>query len=111
MAKMLHAQYEIIIVARKTLGNRDETHTAKKQYSPSTMFPINSYVLVDYIDQPRTTLHTPLESPLTEISSNNGQYTLLNIVTEKLSEYHVSRLRPFYYDNEDLPRLTANRET
>jgi len=67
-----------------------------------TVFPINSYVLVDYIYQPPTTLHAPLEGPIRVVRSKNGQYTLQSIVTDKLNEYHVSRLRQFYYDQEDM---------
>ena len=65
---------------------------ATKQHTKPTAFPTNSYVLVDYIDQPLTTLHAPLEGPLRVISSNNGQYIVQNLVTDKLIEYHVSRL-------------------
>ena len=97
-------------IAINTLEKRDEDHMATKQHIQPTVFPINSYVLVDYVDQPPTTLHAPLEGPLRVISSNNGQYILQNLVTDKLVEYHVSRLRPFYYDDENLPQLTANKD-
>ena len=110
MSKMLQAQNEILQIAINTLEKRDEDHMATKQHTQPTVFPINSYVLVDYVDQPPTTLHAPLEGPLRVISSNNGQYILQNLVTDKLVEYHVSRLRPFYYDDENLPQLTANKD-
>ena len=110
MNKMLQAQSEILHIARKTLEARDDFHMSKHHGNPTT-YPVNSYVLVDYINQPPTTLHTNLEGPFRVVSSANGQYTLQNLVTEELNEYHVSRLRPFYYDDEDTPRQTANRDS
>jgi transposase InsO family protein len=110
MTKMLQAQSEILYTARKTLESRDDFHLSRQHGNPTT-FEINSYVLVDYIEQPPTTLHTNLEGPFRVVSSVDGKYTLQNLVTEELNEYHVSRLRPFYYDDEDVPRHTANRDT
>jgi len=110
MTKMLQAQSEIIHIARKTLEARDDFHMSKQHGNPTT-FRENSYVLVDYIDKPPSTLHTNLEGPFRVVSSVNGKYTLQNLVTEELNEYHVSRLRPFYYDDEDSPRQTANRDS
>ena len=111
MRNMLQAQSNIINVARQTLDNRDEAHMASKEHLTPTEFPVNSFVLVDYLDQPPTTLHAPLEGPLRVVSSNGGKYVLQNIVTDDLGEYHVSRLRPFFYDHDDVPRHTANRDT
>ena len=110
MSKMLKAQAEIIHTARLHLNGRDERHMSQSHTEP-TSFPVNSYVLVSYDKQPPTTLHTPQMGPLRVVSNIDGKYTLQNLVTLELGEYHVSRLRPFYYEGEDVPRQTANRDT
>ena len=110
MSKMLKAQAEIIHTARLHLNGRDERHMSQSHTEP-TSFPVNSYVLVSYDKQPPTTLHTPQMGPLRVVSNIDGKYTLQNLVTLELGEYHVSRLRPFYYKGEDVPRQTANRDT
>ena len=110
MQKMLNAQSELIHVARVTQENRDDEHMSTPQ-EPPTSFPINSYVLVTYIDRPPTTLHAPNEGPMRVVSSvRQGKITLQNLVTGNTDEYHISRLRPFYYENEDTPKQTANRD-
>ena len=41
-----------------------------------------------------------------------SKYTLQNLVTEKCSDYHVTKLREFRYDPELTdPRLVANRDS
>ena len=107
---MLAAQSKIISIARKHLESRDQAHMLT-QHSEPTSFPINSFVLLNYIDRPPTSLHAPLAGPYRVVSSIDGKYTLQNIVTEELTECHVSRLRPFYYDEPDVPRQTAMRDS
>eukprot|EP01039_Chlorochromonas_danica_P015483 gene15483-18195_t len=81
MQKMLNAQSERIHVARVTQENRDDEHISTPQ-EPPTSFPINSYVLVTYIDRPPTTLHAPNEGPMRVVSSvRQGKITLQNLVT------------------------------
>ena len=72
---MLNAQFEIIRIARCQLESRDESHMTRRHTEP-TSFPVNSYVLVDYIDGPPSTLRTPLEGPFRVVSSVDGKYTL-----------------------------------
>jgi len=55
--KMLDAQAKIIATARSPLDQRDVFH-ASKQPVEMTSFPTNSYVLVDYVDRPPTSLNT-----------------------------------------------------
>ena len=111
MEKMLKAQRDIIAMARRVLNKRDEHHMSQTHGEPTT-YPVNSYVLADYRVQPPTTLHTHREGPFrVAVSSANGHYVLENLVTGELQDYHVSQLHPFYYDNEDVPRQTAMRDT
>ena len=39
-----------------------------------------------------------------------GKVTLQNLVTGNTDEYHISRLRPFYSENENTLKQTANRD-
>jgi len=110
MQKMLDAQAKIIAVARKTLDNRDALYISK-QSDEITSYPINSYVLVHYIDRPPTTLHTIREGPFRVVSSTEGRYTLMNLITGETKECHISRLRPFYYDDIEITRQTAMRDS
>ena len=111
MEKMLKAQRDVIAIARRVLARRDDHHLSQTHSEPTT-YPVNSYVLADYRDQPPSTLHTHREGPLrVAISSSNGQYVLENLVTGEFKEYHVSQLHPFYYDDEDVPRQTAMRDS
>jgi len=93
-----------------TLDQRDVFHTSKQPVE-ITSFPINSYVLVDYIDRPPTSLHTIHEGPFRVVCSEGGRYTLMNLITGDTKECHISRLRPFYYDDEETPRQTAMRDS
>ena len=43
-------------------------------------------------------------------SVKQGKITLQNLVTGNTDEYQISRLRPFYYENEDTPNQSANRD-
>ena len=110
MKNMLENQSKIISIARKHLESRDQAHM-QSQHSEPTSFPVNSFVLMNYIDRPPTSLHAPLAGPYRVVSSIDGKYTLQNLVTSELSECHVSRLRPFHYDEPDVPRQTAMRDS
>ena len=97
---MLKAQRDVIAIARRVLARRDDHHLSQTHSEP-TIYPVNSYVLADYRDQPPSTLHTHREGPLrVAVSSSNGQYVLENLVTGELKEYHVSQLHPFYYKQQ-----------
>ena len=111
MEKMLKAQRDIIAIARRVLCKRDEYHLSQTHSEPTT-YPVNSYVLADYREQPPTTLHTHRAGPFrVAVSSANGRYVLENLVTGELQDYHVSQLHPFYYDDDDVPRQTAMRDS
>ena len=72
----------------------------------------NSYVLVEYVERPPSKLHPRLQGPFRVISHIGTRYLLQNLVTDIISDYHVSRLRPYLFD-EDLdedPKSVANRD-
>jgi hypothetical protein len=109
-AKMLQKQADIIRIAQKFQQQHDNTHVAQHSSTP-TEFPINSYVLVDYENRPPTKLHTNLRGPMRVVNFVGSRYTVQNLVTNKLEDFHITQLRPFTYDSEVVdPRLVANKD-
>ena len=50
------------------------------------------------------------KGPFRVVNCNNNIYTVQNLVSSKLEDYHVTNLRPFLYDpNETDPREVANQ--
>ena len=79
----------------------DHFHIARRGTGDVTEFPINSYVLVNYENEqnrPPTKLHTHLRGPLQVVNFVGPIYTLRNLVTNKLEDFHVKLLRAFHYD-------------
>ena len=55
--------------------------------------------MVDYPESPPTRLHSPKIGPY-QITNNIGSiYTLRNLETNKIADYHVSRLVEFLFDS------------
>lgn len=100
--KMLKAQAAVIHAAQNNQNQHDEQHL-QRATSQRTVFPDNSYVLVEY---PSTGLHkgppnkaqTFRRGPLKVVTHQANHYTLENLVTGKLERVHLTALRPFYYD-------------
>jgi len=72
-------------------------------------FAINSFVLVQYENEghrPPSKLHTQLRGPLQvkervwdeEKQQFTDFFLLLNLVNNKLEEFHIKNMRPFLYD-------------
>jgi transposase InsO family protein len=76
------------------------------------IYPVNSYVLVDYHNKPPSKLHTNSKGPLRVVSFDKSIYVLQGLVTNRQQNIHVSNLRPFIFDpNVTDPRLVANAHT
>ena len=73
-------------------------------------FPINSYVLLEYHGKPPK-LNTPLKGPLRVVSREGADYTLENLVDNKVTHVHASKLRQFEFDPQYVdPREVAMKE-
>ena len=58
------------------------------------------YVLVHYrTGLPPTRLHTNWTGPMRVIKGLNSRYTLLDLITGKEKDYHVSDMKPFVFDS------------
>jgi len=56
-------------------------------------------------------LNTIHKGPFRVVSSEGGRYTLMKLITGDTKECHISSLRPFYFDNEEILRQTAMRDS
>jgi hypothetical protein len=96
------AQLEIVKIAVRNQLDTDQFHVAQRGGKGTiTEFPINSYVLVNYEatgHKPPTKLHTYLRGPLRVVNSVGPIYTLQNLVTNQLEDFHVKLLHAFNYD-------------
>jgi hypothetical protein len=98
---MLAKQAHLIEIAHKLQTQKDAKHLSSTTLA--TEFLINSYVLIQYPDSAMghkapSKLHTPWRGPLRVVNFMGSTYTLQDLVTLKLEDVHVSRLKPFEYD-------------
>ena len=112
ISELQKAQARIIAICEQNLRDKDKQHI--EQYAKErTEFKIGSYVLAEHRHNslrrgPKSKLLPFLRGPLLVKSHNKeGMYILQDLVTQKLTEYHMSRLRPFEYDNKTLTPLQA----
>eukprot|EP01034_Spumella_vulgaris_P040455 gene40455-50037_t len=112
---MLSAQRVLLDTAQRLQRQRDMMHMEQFNGVP-TRFDIGSYVLVSYNPQkmdgrPPTKLHPRLKGPYLVANFQGDKYTLRNLVTEELEDFHVTRLREFRYDDRFVdPRDIALRD-
>ena len=75
-----------------------------KEYLP------NSYALIPYrTGLPPTRLHTNWKGPMRVIKELNSRYTLLDLITGKEKDYHVSDMKPFVLDSAIVDPLDIAR--
>ena len=111
--ELQRAQAMIIKICEKNLRKKDQAHI--DQYSKErTIFPKGSYVLAEHRHNslrrgPKSKLLPFLRGPmLVKSHTADGMYILQDIVTQRLAEYHVSRLRKFEHNEQtDSPLKVA----
>ena len=112
-ARMLQAQSELIRIAQEHQEEHD-VHHISMHTSEHTEFPINSYVLLQYENlehKPPSKLHPNLKGPYQVVNYEGSIYTVRNLVTNKLEDFHITNLRPFEYDPSIVdPRQVANMD-
>ena len=104
---MQEAQARIIALCEQNLREKDRRHM--EEYSKErTVYADGSYVLAEHRHNslrrgPKSKLAPFLRGPLLVRSHNDmGIYTVQDLVSQRIAEYHVSNLRPFHYDPETL---------
>ena len=59
---------------------------------------MGSFVLAAQRTQPETRMHTLWRGAFRVLSNKKGEYTLLNLITQKDVRYHMSQLKPLLFD-------------
>jgi hypothetical protein len=95
--KMLARQQLLLKVAREHQLEKDEAHLASG-VGTVTEYPINSYVLVEYVGRPPDKFTTRWKGPMQVINKVGSKYTVQDLITKKLDDIHVTRLKRFDYD-------------
>jgi hypothetical protein len=110
--EMQSAQTEIIAICESNLRTKDELHM-EQDSKKRTVFEPGSYVLAEHRLNalrrgPASKLLPFLRGPMLVKSQDGlGMYTLQDIVTQRIAQYHVSKLRPYQYDSRTLSPLEA----
>ena len=107
---MLKIQEDIIRIAQASQqANHEEYFTRFSE--EQTLFPVNSYVLVNYGDQKAPSkLHSHWRGPYRVVAIDEedpNRYTVQNLVTNKLVDFGIHRLKPFLSNDVNLPEDIA----
>ena len=98
MAKLVAMQESLILIARKNIVFTDAIHMGEYKPQRTDHMP-DSYVLVKYREgSAPSRLHTPWKGPLRVISGKKSKFILLDLITNKEKEYHVTDMKPFHFD-------------
>jgi len=96
----------------------DAQHLEEKS-NVQTNYSIGDYVLVSYPDtmysgkgKPPTKLMPIRKGPMKVVERNKDAYSVLDIVSRRIHEVHISRLFPFFYDDTRVdPETFALRDS
>ena len=112
MRDMQAAQASIIEACERSLRKKDQDHMANCS-EKRTIFENGAYVLVEHRHNslrrgPKSKLLPFLKGPLRVKSHDHlGMYTLQDMVTQRFHQYHVSKLRHFVYDPNNMPPIAS----
>lgn len=111
MNELQRAQELIIAVAQQSLRDKDDKHMAVQPPKPAA-FKKGTFVLAEHRHSglrrgPKSKMLPFLKGPMRVLNGPNakGEYALQNLVTQRTADYHVSKLRPFLYDERTLTPL------
>ena len=113
--KMLSKQKQIISLAQQLQAKQDEQHMSsanmKVDDDAIDLFPVNSFVLVEYPNRPKHKLSLQNAGPFRVLKHIGSTYTLLNLVTNKKKPgVKIQFLRPYIEDGVHDPRVVANTD-
>lgn len=104
---MLEKQATAIRVARETQIKTITRHHTNYPAGTITEYPpVNSYVMIEY---PNTSLKkgppnkfmTNLKGPYRVVNNIGARYTVMNLHSRKLEDFHVKSLHSFHYDETE----------
>ena len=82
---------KLLKASAKELLRTDLLHLTTKKQEIQTEYAIDSYVFIHYrTGLPPTRLHTSWKGPMKVIKGFNSRYTLLDLITGKEMDFHVS---------------------
>ena len=100
MSNLLAIQDNLLKTSAEELLRTDLLHMTTKERNIHKEYWPNSYVLVHYrTDLPPTRLHMSWKGPMRVIKGLNSRYTLLDLITGKEKDYHVSAMKLFVFDS------------
>ena len=118
--KMIAVHEDLLIKANDFQLKEYQRQQEQEQNAPTSSDTVSyapgSFVLVAPAfgpagRRPVNKLKAPWRGPMKVISSDRGQYTLMNMEDHKEEHQHVTALKPYHYDkNFPSPREVANRE-
>ena len=110
LSDLILMQDNLLKASAKELLRTDLLHLTSKEQNVHKEYPIDSYVLVHYrTGLPPSRLHTPWQGPMRVIKGFNSRYTLLDLITGKEKDYHVSDMKPFVFDSATTDPLDIAR--
>ena len=99
MSKLLSMQDNLLKASAAELLRTDTLRLTTKELHKHTVFLPDTYVLVHYrTGSPPTRLHTFWRGPMKVIEGRDSRYKLLDLITLKEKEFHVSDMKPFVFD-------------
>jgi hypothetical protein len=107
-SKMLKIQSDLTRITKDLLIRSDAEHNASIA-DVLTEFAVGTFVLAAPRSAPATRLHTYWTGPYQVISSQKGQYKLMDLITNKFKMYHVTQLKPFFYDKDKVDPVDIAR--
>ena len=100
MSKLLSVQDNLPKASAKELLRTDLLHMTSKEQEKHQEYLPGSFVLVHYrTGLPPSRLRTSLRSPMRVIKGLNSRYILLDLMTGKETDFHVSDIKPFVFDS------------
>ena len=96
-SKMLNIQNNLIKISKNILVESDKIHNSTNS-SENTEFLTDSFVLVQQRSSPETRLHTLWRGPMRVLHSSKGEYTLLDLTTNKEKKYHSTQIKQFKFN-------------
>ena len=103
MRDLLAIQDNLLKASAEELLRTDLLHMTTKEQSIHKEYLPDSYVLFNY------RLHTNWKGPMRVIKGLNSRYTLLDLITGKEKDCHVSDMKPFVFDSAIVDPLDIAR--
>ena len=94
------ALYDRTLIVAQQIREKLMLEKTLSQPKTFTEFEVESYVLVRHPEKVSSVgkLKMPLKGPMLVQSFKKSEYTLLDITTNDTSRVHISRIKPFYFD-------------